>query len=99
MLAAPFMQLLEGLAGGTLSVEAVKKKARRVLDKANETVWREQNVIIVVPPKTGRMLVLESPPTAKFKVGEPIQVPTASMCVASLAPGWLAGLCAAVHAC
>jgi hypothetical protein len=64
------MQLLEGFAGGTLSVESLKQKTRRfsrVKTKAEEE-WQEQTAIIIVPSGEGRMLILEAPPTAKFEV-------------------------------
>jgi hypothetical protein len=64
------IQLLEGFAGGTLSVESLKQKAHRfsrAKTKAEEE-WQEQTAIVIVQSGEGRMLILESPPTAKFEV-------------------------------
>jgi hypothetical protein len=65
------MQLLEDSVEDTSSaVKSLKQRMREKAEKKTEEAkkWKDQTATIVVPSGEGRILILESPPSAIFRV-------------------------------
>ena len=74
------MQLLEDVVTDSLSLgQRIRQKAEKKKEEAKK--WRDQTATIVVPSGEGRILILEAPPSAVFRVRQ--------WCVLRSAAAWV----------